>query len=981
MKKLLFAFAAALLLVGCAKEYDDTALKNRVSELESRVTTLEANVKAISSFPGKIIESQEPVKDADGNVIGYTVKYVTGEVVTFQIDIPTPGDEGQVIGITQVEGVYYWTLDGEPFYPIDVFSYIGFSNGHLYVGGEDRGLVQDAIIKQIEDKGDALVITLYSGDTISIPKAAPFCINVEDEYAVTEALKGKTFDIPYTVTGADENTIVDAITTGIYSIEVQADKFVVSVADVTPFNPAGYAVVWATNCNGKADLHKITFAGPYAELSGETQEVESHKVAAIAEATADATVDVAVTSNVSIKAVSKADWITVVDLKAKESTITLKMAANPNAAFRFGTIEIQDPDGAVVYQTIEIAQKPGEPVTPSFDPTNFAAIDWSNKDAATWYYFAQNYALAEGFTLTLHIYPNALSAKQRVGNFGNNTESPCNMLRFGERSNTAELEWMVDTGAGRQKIYADGFTAQKWNAITLTADATGYKMYVNGELKGSGEYAYNTAMGFGAIEFANSWGKSWRSAFDGRMALLSVYNKALSAEEIAANIFAVPTNEACVGFWLMTEGEGGLLKADQTKAIKENIDLTKAIRNDDDNVTVNYEVDVTPYITWTKENTFVTPDPLPATIAEIIAKIPAEATGDKTAVTFDADLKEPATVTYVNGKNIYMEDATGALLLYLNDANHGIVAGDKISGKISAKAYWYNGIPELVQIGTEYTKAEGTAPAPTKVALADLLANYDSYLLKYVKVPGVTVTGGIADGDRNGEVTVGDNKLAVYAQLNNNGLVLTEGEEGSLTAIVGRYKTTNQLLFWDNSWFKKSGIVIDGDIEDWADIAQFESSANSRIRYWKFAEDATNVYFYLAMRKNRADSGRKLVVGFNTDNDAATGSLTDNNTMKGCEAIARNLIPFTNASGASTLEYTNGILADAEVVATDGTTVTGVVNMAVYDDGSDISSSSSNIHLEISIPKANLVLTAGSTISVGCSYDYYFAGYQSITLK
>ena len=50
----------------------------------------------------------------------------------------------------------------------------------------------------------------------------------------------------------------------------------------------------------------------------------------------------------------------------------------------------------------------------------------------------------------------------------------------------------------------------------------------------------------------------------------------------------------------MTEGEGGLLKADPKRAIKEDIDLTKAIRCDDESS--NVSVDVTPYITWTKFN-------------------------------------------------------------------------------------------------------------------------------------------------------------------------------------------------------------------------------------------------------------------------------------------------------------------------------------------------------------------------------------------
>ena len=49
MKKLFTAFALGLLLVGCAREYDDSELRNRVTTLETKVGNLEANMKAIQT--------------------------------------------------------------------------------------------------------------------------------------------------------------------------------------------------------------------------------------------------------------------------------------------------------------------------------------------------------------------------------------------------------------------------------------------------------------------------------------------------------------------------------------------------------------------------------------------------------------------------------------------------------------------------------------------------------------------------------------------------------------------------------------------------------------------------------------------------------------------------------------------------------------------------------------------------------------------
>ena len=194
---------------------------------------------------------------------------------------------------------------------------------------------------------------------------------------------------------------------------------------------------------------------------------------------------------------------------------------------------------------------------------------------------------------------------------------------------------------------------------------------------------------------------------------------------------------------------------------------------------------------------------LPANIGELIAAIPATATGSSTKAPFEANLKEAAVVTYVNGGTAYIEDATGAVILFNN--NHGLKAGDTVKGKITGDCYWYNGAPEILGLGEAYEKGEGAAPAPKEITIPELLANYSANLIRFVVIKGVTVTDAIADGDRNGKVAVGSDEIAVYAQLKEQGLTLNKDAEGNLTAIVGCYNDNKQLLFWDNAWFEKTG--------------------------------------------------------------------------------------------------------------------------------------------------------------------------------
>lgn len=262
-----------------------------------------------------------------------------------------------------------------------------------------------------------------------------------------------------------------------------------------------------------------------------------------------------------------------------------------------------------------------------------------------------------------------------------------------------------------------------------------------------------------------------------------------------------------------------------------------------------------------------TPPPAaPKTIAELIAAIPASATGSSTAVEVDVDFTEPVTVSYVNGKNAYLEDATAGILLYLE--NHGLQAGVTLKGQLKVTGYWYNGIPELTAYSGTPTVGQGTIPE-TPLTIAELLANYDKYLLRRIKLSGVTVTDAIADGDRNGKISQGTDEIAVYAQINNGGLVLTEGAVGDLITIPGYYKTTKQVYFWQNDWFTKT-------------------SADPTIT----VSDITNV-------PAAGVTGATTTVTF-TDADGWAASVTPDGTVVTAASIDGTTITYTVAENTAT---------------------------------------------------------------------------------
>lgn len=175
-------------------------------------------------------------------------------------------------------------------------------------------------------------------------------------------------------------------------------------------------------------------------------------------------------------------------------------------------------------------------------------------------------------------------------------------------------------------------------------------------------------------------------------------------------------------------------------------------------------------------------------------------------------------------------------------------------------------------------------------------------------------------------------------------------------------------------------IKIDGDLSDWENITTLPSSQSSRIREWKFKSDEYYVYFYFSLRKNRSYAGKHLVIGFNTDNDESTGLIYDTDKIYGLETLV-STDPFTNASGSEPAPV-NGYDANSTIKIYEGNTVTGFVYAWGYDAGESLSSDSSSTYLELSIPRDKLNLpAAGSTITIGCSFDYYVTGTQSIVLE
>lgn len=196
-----------------------------------------------------------------------------------------------------------------------------------------------------------------------------------------------------------------------------------------------------------------------------------------------------------------------------------------------------------------------------------------------------------------------------------------------------------------------------------------------------------------------------------------------------------------------------------------------------------------------------------------ISSVISASSDKKKQVNFDVVLTD-VKVTYKNGNNIFVEDATGGLLLY--SGNSSLAVGDVINGRVWGAGYAFNGLPEATSLQTELAKVtKGDAPKPTEVTLAQLAADYGKYINRYIRIKDATVGKTIDvkySGVKSaGELTDGTNTFALIHQRTGkyNGkniyyyVQAAKDSKVNVVCIPSVYKTKKQLNIWDKSWIRK----------------------------------------------------------------------------------------------------------------------------------------------------------------------------------
>ena len=151
------------------------------------------------------------------------------------------------------------------------------------------------------------------------------------------------------------------------------------------------------------------------------------------------------------------------------------------------------------------------------------------------------------------------------------------------------------------------------------------------------------------------------------------------------------------------------------------------------------------------------------------------------------DLLNEVVVTFANGKNVWVKDATASLLIYLPAAG-SYQAGDVLSG-IAGVVDIYNGVTEIkpsAEQAAAITVASGEAPAAEEVAEVNL-----ADVNKFIVMNGVEAVGEFAEGTAS-NLTI--NGVVVRNNFK-NGYTFEAGKTYNIYGVVTIYQNNPQVYF------------------------------------------------------------------------------------------------------------------------------------------------------------------------------------------
>jgi len=258
MKKIISIIAINLLALVAVSCYDDSELKNTISDYESRLAALETSINSLSSYQvllSKLNSGKTVTSYSSGSGV-YTLTFSDGSSISFDAsgrkgDTGDPGANGApgAAGAPGANGEP--GADGNPgltptFKIENETWFVSYDNGSSWadVGSAvNRNLISG--ISASEDQ-TAVCITLADGTVLTLPMGNSYALTLSQDYLEME--RNTTYSVNYTIEGFEDECSVFVDYDGEWDVSVEktdATHGTISLFSGYPYS--GQLTVWASD--------------------------------------------------------------------------------------------------------------------------------------------------------------------------------------------------------------------------------------------------------------------------------------------------------------------------------------------------------------------------------------------------------------------------------------------------------------------------------------------------------------------------------------------------------------------------------------------------------------------------------------------------------------------------------------------------------------------------------------------------------------
>ena len=383
-------------------------LRTLCNQMNTNMASLQSIVEALQN--NDYIVSCTPLME-ESVQIGYTITFAkSGSIVIYHGRDGVDGHSPKIGAKSDSDGVVYWTLDGKwltddsgskipvhgrdgqngqngqdgtdgadgvtPQLKIeDGYWYISYNGGSSWeqlgkATGEDGkdgadgqdgadgadGQDGDAFFSDVSQDEDYVYLTLSGGERIEVPKHHPLSVSFSETEDI-RVLPNKTYTIDYTITGADENTVIKALAQDGFRAVVKETDFSKGVIEITTPETvlSTEILVFVTDGKERTIMRSINFVEGVILIATQSYTVDSE----------GGSVNIELSTNINYTVeIPEEDtsWISISGTETRvamrDETVTLLIQPNENVTYRYSTIKFIDEQG-VTGETVLITQKSG----------------------------------------------------------------------------------------------------------------------------------------------------------------------------------------------------------------------------------------------------------------------------------------------------------------------------------------------------------------------------------------------------------------------------------------------------------------------------------------------------------------------------------------------------------------------------------------------------------------------------------------------